>query len=60
MDLVDNAQLLTELNLQQSLASRKTITLADTGKCHNCEEPIQEGHFCDSDCRDDHEQLNRK
>jgi len=59
MDLVDNAQKLEELRINQALQKRN-IELPFTGQCHYCDDVIETGGFCDSDCRDDFEQMNRK
>ncbi|ELH5514493.1 hypothetical protein Q9W35_001742 [Salmonella enterica] len=33
--------------------------LPETGHCHNCDEIISAGLFCDADCRDDYEKRER-
>jgi hypothetical protein len=59
MDAVDQAQGQTDLDLELALKNRKVVSLPDTGLCHYCSDPIEKGHFCDSFCRDDYEQINR-
>ena len=58
MDDIDRAQAQEEQMraLQIHAARNPRITLPATGQCHNCEASIPPGaHFCDADCRDDHE-----
>lgn len=54
-DQLDAASELEQLNIEAALANGARQQLQFTGKCHNCNEPIATGHFCDSDCRDDYE-----
>lgn len=35
-------------------------TLKPCGVCYNCDEKIDDGEFCDADCRDDYERLQRR
>lgn len=58
MDAVDNAQKLEQQNIELALQKRNK-ELPFIGACHYCSEPISDGHFCDSDCRDDYQQINR-
>lgn len=58
MDIADEAQNLTELELSIAVKNRKP-ELQETGLCHWCESIIGVGHFCDSDCRDDFEKSKR-
>ena len=46
-------------DIELAMQNRKSVALADLGICHYCSEPISDGHFCDADCRDDFEQINR-
>ncbi len=58
MDIADEAQKYEQQNIDQALLKRhKDIPF--TGLCHYCTEAIEAGNFCDADCRDDFEQLNR-
>lgn len=54
-DITDQAAELEELERTIALANRKKPTMVFTGECHWCEEPIATGHYCDKDCRHDHE-----
>ena len=54
MDDADRAQQATDLELKLALKTRKP-ELPETGLCHWCESIIGVGHFCDADCRDDHQ-----
>lgn len=56
MDDADRAQKETDLELSLALQNREQ-ELPETGACHWCEAIIDQGHFCDSDCRDDHAKL---
>lgn len=48
------------LQEQLRLARKPVHTLAYTGKCHNCGEPLADPQrFCDADCRDDHAKILR-
>lgn len=58
-DITDQASELEELERAIALANRKKPTMVFTGECHWCEEPIGSGHFCNSDCREDHERAAR-
>ena len=42
-----------------SEAKRRRQKYYFTGLCWNCSETINEGAFCDTDCRDDHQQRER-
>lgn len=54
-DELDQAAALEELERTIALSNRKKPTMVFTGECHWCEEPIATGHYCDKDCRHDHE-----
>jgi hypothetical protein len=60
MDDIDRAQRSEELAIQSALTMRRPEPEAGTGQCLFCEEPIEVGHFCDSDCREDHARLVAK
>lgn len=62
MDFADKAQELTEIHIEQSLRSRKTLTMPFSGACLACEEPVEgKRRFCNSTCRADWEnELKRK
>lgn len=57
-DIIDEANDLTDLNMQLALANRH-IPLQPTGFCRNCDEPISAGHFCDAECRADFDKRAR-
>jgi len=57
-DPADQAQINTDLGLKAALSHRKT-ELAHIGHCYNCNDPLKEGVYCDSDCREDHESRGR-
>lgn len=59
-DHADEAAELQELAIQaaqhahQKAAARLKAALGEaTGRCLNCQEEIEEGRFCDEDCRED-------
>ena len=56
-DPLEEAALITELMLQESLAKRKAVP-EKTGFCLECDEPT-EGAFCSRECREDHEARER-
>jgi hypothetical protein len=58
-DLADKAQAVLEVALEAARTHRKP-TLPFTGKCYNCEEPIEDGRFCDADCREDWTRRTRR
>jgi len=58
MDAVDSAQKQSDLNLKLALQNRnRPAELKATGECHYCNDPVECGQFCDSDCRDDFEKM---
>ncbi|MGK2894503.1 hypothetical protein [Klebsiella michiganensis] len=59
MDIVDLAQEAEMARMTRVLNSRLRPALTFSGECHNCAEPLNEGCFCDADCRDDHERRFR-
>lgn len=59
-DDVDRAQVAADKHLEAQLQRRKPSLVAD-GSCHWCLESVsRDSHFCDSDCRDDYEQYERR
>lgn len=56
-DPLEEAALITEMMLQESLAKRKTVP-EKTGFCLECEEPTT-GAFCSKECREDYEIRDR-
>lgn len=58
MDIVDQAQKHEQLIIDEALSKRHEA-IPFTGLCHYCTDAIETGNFCDADCRDDFEQLNR-
>lgn len=54
-DITDQASALEELERAVALANRPVPKMIYTRECHWCEEPIASGHYCDKDCRHDHE-----
>lgn len=60
-DDADIANDLQETFLQKSLERTRSRSVpVFTGKCLYCEDPIEIGRFCDSHCRESHEQEMRK
>lgn len=55
MDIADIADQLVEQNVEiaRAEAARFKPQVA-TGFCLNCDETVDSGLFCDTDCRDDH------
>lgn len=59
-DSVDEAAALQEMMVANALANRQMQpSMVYTGECHWCETPIDTGHFCDAECREDHERIER-
>lgn len=54
-DIIDEANELEQLQINAALSSRKKESMTFIGRCHYCESALLNGHFCDSDCRDDFE-----
>lgn len=59
MDIVNMVQEAELVRMTRLLRGRLRPVMAFTGTCHNCSEPLQEGCFCDADCRNDHERRFR-
>lgn len=54
----DEQELIEALLLRkhrEAAAQHQKVMAAFTGKCLNCDEPLEQGRYCDDDCRDDHE-----
>lgn len=59
-DDIDKANDLAEMERNAAvMAAQRASYLHYCGRCWNCDEPLEEGLFCDTDCRDDHEQRGR-
>ena len=59
-DWVDDAQRLIEWRIQSSLSQLTKVITYGHGRCYYCLAwlPVEQ-RFCDSDCRDDHERIQR-
>lgn len=60
---MDKTSLEMELILNSQIGraiSDKTSSLPVTGFCHYCDELIREGVFCDADCREDYEYVQKR
>ncbi len=55
MDEGDLASQAEQSRMAQLLNGRTRASLPVTGRCHNCNESLDNAHFCDADCRDDYE-----
>jgi len=58
MSLDDDIDAMTELHLRVALSHRKNV-LQFVGACHNCSEPLEQGNFCSSECREDWEHRDK-
>lgn len=58
-DILDTAAELQQHMIEQALANRSKPSMVYTGECHWCNEPIDKGHFCSDECREDHERMVR-
>lgn len=54
-----NYQLVVDSQIQQIRKSKAESPLPFKGKCYYCDEVLEEGCFCDDDCRDDYEFLKK-
>lgn len=59
-DIIDQAQELTERSLEQGLARMRPLSIPFSGTCLHCGEPVEQVRFCDSFCRNDYEQAQRR
>lgn len=54
----DEQELIEDLLLRQhraAAAQHQKVMATCTGECLNCEAPLEQGRYCDEDCRKDHE-----
>ncbi|ECA2717288.1 hypothetical protein EJW09_11070 [Salmonella enterica subsp. enterica serovar Braenderup] len=58
-DEIDIASDNEQVRLSVALSERERHPLPEMGHCHNCNEIISAGLFCDTDCRDDYEKRER-
>lgn len=60
-DDVDRAQAREAEMREDALREVKLVpTLTACGVCYNCGDPIDGGEFCDANCRDDYERMQRR
>ena len=59
-DVVDDAQVLIQRSLDDSLRKRKLLRLPFSGFCLACSEPVVERRFCNADCREHFETSLRR
>lgn len=59
MNSVDLAKEVEMARMHRLLNGRLRPVLAFTGECYHCAKHLDEGCFCDTDCRDDHERRCR-
>ena len=59
-DFADEAQQINEAFLEMSLKNLPRTTTPFSGFCLHCEEPVTQRRFCDSTCREAHEQQQRR
>lgn len=57
-DQLDQASELEHQQLQVAMANRPRPK-PYTGKCYNCGDTIDKGHYCDAECREDAEKHER-
>ena len=58
-DAADEAAEREQQMIEVAIANRPLPQMTYTGECHYCEEPIDKGHFCSHECREDSEKLAR-
>lgn len=56
-DPIDEAAEREQQLIAVALANRSKPSMTYTGECHWCSEPIDKGHFCSDECREDHERM---
>lgn len=63
MDSIDvaqnNEEVIQQAAIKKALQSSKNKQIQPTGFCRYCEEPIDKGLFCDIDCSNDYEWVNK-
>lgn len=57
-DSADEADKVSQIIIDVARLYKKP-TLIQIGRCYNCDEPIRQGIFCDSECREDYERRER-
>ncbi|MEN4603023.1 hypothetical protein [Pantoea agglomerans] len=58
-DPFDEAAEREQQMIEIALANRKRPEMQFTGDCYNCEKAVTAGCFCDEDCREDYERIER-
>ncbi|GLP95317.1 hypothetical protein [Paraferrimonas sedimenticola] len=58
-DVIDQANELQEMRIAHQIENRNNERLINTGRCHYCDSLTGDRCFCDVDCRDDFEFINR-
>lgn len=58
-DPIDEAAEREQQMIEIALANRPKPTMQFTGACYNCEESVDKGFFCCSECREDYERIER-
>lgn len=62
-DIVDAANRMVQHEIDNLIHNHRrkseATRLKESGRCYNCEETINEGLFCDTDCREDYEKRKR-
>ncbi|WP_244639771.1 hypothetical protein [Pantoea agglomerans] len=58
-DPADEAAEREQQMIEIALANRKRPEMQFTGACYNCEESVDKGFFCCSECREDYERIER-
>jgi hypothetical protein len=52
-DEIDQAKVIEEQFINHALAQRRAAGPEECGECLNCGKEIQEGRWCDTECRDE-------
>ena len=60
MDDADRAWIDQQLRIDVELRNRRRYEPQPTGECLNCGERLQDGRWCDADCRHDWELRNAR
>ena len=63
-DEIDRGNETADMTLAGYIAAvraRAHLTMAPTGSCHNCDEPVNPGRlFCDAECREDYDYRQKR
>ncbi len=60
-DIIDDSHEIEQTFLRSALSTKRPVGPAPNGCCHYCNGPLTNGQrFCDADCRDDYDKVQRR